>query len=145
MAAPSRSGSTIGDLAKRTGVKAQTIRYYETTGLLPAPRRTAGNQRRYDERAADTLRLIRHARDLGFETGHIRDLLALAEHPEWPCADATAIASHHLEQVERRIAILRSLRSELKRMIRQCPGERVADCRVMAALVEHAPSQGGRK
>jgi DNA-binding transcriptional MerR regulator len=132
---------TIGELSKHTGVKVQTIRYYETINLLPVPDRTEGNQRRYDMRAADTLRFIRHARDLGFEIDQIRGLLSLAAHPDQPCADADAIAHHHLEQVEQRIAILQSLRGELKRMVRQCSGGRVANCRVIESLADHARCQ----
>jgi len=142
-------GLTIGDLEKRTGVRIPTIRYYEMVGLLAAAERTAGNQRRYCERAVDTLRLIRHARDLGFDTAHIRDLLALAKHPERPCAKAATIARHNLEQVERRMMMLRSLRSELKRMIEQCSGGRVANCRVLEVLtdfqVRKRPSEAGRR
>jgi DNA-binding transcriptional MerR regulator len=138
MSVLSDPGLTIGDLAKRTGVKVQTIRYYETIDLLPAPDRTRGNQRRYDTHAVDTLRFIRHARDLGFEIGQIRGLLSLAAHPEQPCADADSIARHHLAQVEQRIAILRSLRGELKRMVRQCSGDRVASCRVIESVADHA-------
>ncbi len=131
-------GQTIGALAKRIGAKIQTIRYYETIGLSPAPVRTEGNQRRYDGHAADTLRFIRHARDLGFEIDQIRDLLSLAAHPERPCSDADAIARHRLEQVEQPIAILQSLRGELRRMVRQCSGGRVATCRVIESLADHA-------
>jgi len=128
---------TIGELSMRTGVKVQTIRYYEAIGLLPPPGRTEGNQRRYDDRAAVTLKFIRHARDLGFEIDQIRGLLSLAAHPERPCADADAIAKHHLEQVEQRIVILQSLRGELRRMVRQCSGGRVATCRVIEVLADH--------
>jgi DNA-binding transcriptional MerR regulator len=138
MPALSTFNLTIGDLAKRTGVKVQTIRYYESIDLLPSPDRTEGNQRRYDGRAADTLRFIRHARDLGFEIDQIRGLLSLAAHPEEPCTHADAIARHHLDQVEQRIAILQSLRGELRRMIRQCSGGRVATCRVIEVLADHA-------
>lgn len=137
MTVRSGSGLTIGELARRTGVKVPTIRYYETIDLLSDPDRTGGNQRRYDEHAADTLRFIRHARELGFEIEQIRNLLSLAAHPELKCTDADAIARHHLEQVEQRIAILQSLRGELKRMVRQCSGGRVANCRVIESLADH--------
>ena len=141
MAILSKLGLTIGELARRTGVKVQTIRYYETIDLLPLPDRTDSNQRRYDVRAADTLRFIRHARDLGFEIRQIRDLLSLAAHPEQPCADVDTIARHHLKQVEQRIIVLQSLRGELKRMVRQCSGGRVATCRVIESLADHAHCQ----
>ena len=136
---------TIGELADRTGVKVPTIRYYESIGVMPEPGRTGSNQRRYDDRAVNTLRFIRHGRDLGFDIQEIRDLLMLAAHPERPCDQADEIALHHLEQVEQRIAILQSLRGELKRMIKQCAGSRVATCRVIEVLADHAHCQTDHK
>lgn len=131
-------GMTIGALAKSTGVAVQTIRYYETINLLPAPDRTDGNQRRYTGYIADRLRFIRHARDLGFDIGQIRELLALAAHPDHPCHDADAIARQHLKQVDQRIDALQALRGELKRIVRQCSGGRVEDCRVIESLADHS-------
>jgi DNA-binding transcriptional MerR regulator len=132
---------TIGALAKSTGVAVQTIRYYETINLLPAPDRTDGNQRRYTRQTAERLRFIRHARDLGFDIRQIRELLALAAHPDHPCHDADAIARHHLKQVTQRITILQTLRGELKRMVRQCSGGRVANCRVIESVADHRHCQ----
>ena len=77
---------TIGDLATRSGTTVQTIRYYEEQTLLPLARRSSGNQRRYTKTHLDRLKFIRHARELGFSIEDIRKLLALAEHPEQPCA-----------------------------------------------------------
>ena len=142
----SRDGELmIGELAERTGVKVPTIRYYESIGVMPKPGRTGANQRRYGDRAVDTLRFIRHSRDLGFDIQEIRDLLTLAAHPERPCDRADAIARHHLEQVEQRIAIRQSLRGELKRMVKQCAGGRVATCRVIEVLADHAHCQAEHK
>mgnify|MGYP002621776545 CR=1 FL=1 len=62
----------IGDLARRTGTKVQTIRYYEDIGLLAKPARTEGGQRRYDAAALDRLAFIRHARELGFGLDAVR-------------------------------------------------------------------------
>jgi DNA-binding transcriptional MerR regulator len=61
----------IGDLAEATGTKVVTIRYYEKIGLLPAPRRTAGNYRAYDSEHLQRLRFIRRWRELGFTLDHI--------------------------------------------------------------------------
>ena len=57
---------SIGELSRRTNVKVPTIRYYEESGLLDAPERTEGNQRRYDAKGLERLSFIKHARDLGF-------------------------------------------------------------------------------
>jgi DNA-binding transcriptional MerR regulator len=124
----------IGRLAELTGVKIPTIRFYEQNDLVPGPSRTEGGQRRYDQGAVRRLHFIRHARDLGFSVEDIRQLLALSEHPAMSCDAAEAIAHHHLQQVEGKIARLRLIRSELKRMILACGGRSVAQCRILDAL-----------
>ncbi len=79
----------IGTLAKRTGTKVQTIRYYEQIGLLPEPGRTEGGQRRYGDEDLDRLAFIRHARQLGFTLEAIRELLDLSDNPSRSCAEWT--------------------------------------------------------
>jgi Cu(I)-responsive transcriptional regulator len=125
---------TIGELARRTGCKVQTIRYYEAVGLMPPPLRSGGNQRRYGRSAVDRLGFIRHGRELGFSLTAIRELLALADDPERACAEADRIARLRLAEVDGRIDRLEALRRELRRMIRQCRGERISDCRVIEVL-----------
>jgi DNA-binding transcriptional MerR regulator len=129
---------TIGSLAQQTGCKVQTIRYYEEIGLMPEPARTVGNQRRYDQRHADRLAFIRHSRDLGFPLDAIRELLSLADRPEQPCETADAVARAQLQNVERRIGRLQALKTELERMLEQCAGGRICDCRVIEVLSDHA-------
>lgn len=129
---------TIGRLARATGCKVQTIRYYEQIGLLPEPLRSQGNQRLYGQADIDRLAFIRHSRELGFSLQAIRDLLSLADTPEQSCEAADAIARAQLHEVERRIARLQALKLELGRMIEQCRGGRVSDCRVIEVLSDHA-------
>ena len=129
---------TIGNLAKRTGTKVQTIRYYEQIGLMPEPGRTEGGQRRYREAELDRLSFVRHARQLGFSLEAIRELLDLSDHPGTSCAEADAIARRQLRQVEQRLARLEALRSELTRMVHECSGGQTADCRVLEVLRDHA-------
>lgn len=128
---------TIGVLARRTGCKVQTIRYYEQIGLMPEPRRTGGAQRRYGARDAERLGFIRHARELGFGLESIRELLRLTDQPERSCEEADAIARAHLAEIESRIVRLQALKKEMKRMIAECTGGRVADCRVIEVLAAH--------
>jgi Cu(I)-responsive transcriptional regulator len=124
----------IGKLAKLTGVKIPTIRFYEQNDLVPPPCRTDGGQRRYDVEAVQRLHFIRHARDLGFSVEDIRQLLALSEQPAMSCEAAMEIALHHLRQVEGKIVRLKLIRSELKHMIEACSGGSAADCRILDAL-----------
>ena len=128
----------IGTLARRTGTKVQTIRYYEQIGLMPEPGRTAGGQRRYGEAELDRLAFIRHARQLGFTLEAIRELLDLSDHPEKSCQEADQIARRQLRQVELRMARLEALRTELERMVHECSGGNTADCRVLEVLRDHS-------
>lgn len=124
----------IGDLAKRTGTKVNTIRFYEDIGLMPEAARTSGGRRTYGEAEVRQLGFIRHARDLGFSTDEIRSLIALSAHPDQDCNEAGAIARRHLASVEERIVRLTALRDALSDAAQTCDGGRIADCRVMEAI-----------
>ena len=130
----------IGALAKRAATKVQTIRFYEDEGLMPAPARSDGGQRRYTTAHADRLAFIRHARELGFPLDAIRELLKLVDKPDQPCERVDRVASDVLADVEAKIARLESLRGELRRMVRQCRHGRVSDCRVIKVLADHTHS-----
>ena len=128
----------IGDLARRTGTKVETIRWYECDGIMPAPVRTAGGHRLYTQAHRDRLAFIRHARELGFPLEDVRELLRLADDPERPCAEADAIARSHLAAVRSRIARLQALEAELARMVAACSHGRVAECRVIEVLADQS-------
>jgi DNA-binding transcriptional MerR regulator len=128
----------IGDLARATGVKATTIRFYEAEGLLPPPGRSEGGHRVYARAHLDRLGFIRHARELGFPMDDIRELLRLADAaPDAPCAGADDIARRHLTSVRERLARLRSLEAELARMT-TCAHGTIAECRVIEVLADAA-------
>jgi Cu(I)-responsive transcriptional regulator len=124
----------IGELARRTGIKVPTIRYYESIGLLPLAPRSESNRRQYDTAAVERLRFIRHARELGFEVEAIRELLDLAGDPQRSCARVDALARSHLRAVTSRIDRLKALKSELEQMIEACAQGRVADCKIIDTL-----------
>jgi DNA-binding transcriptional MerR regulator len=132
----------IGEASHKTGVKVPTIRYYESIGLLPAPPRTEGNRRVYDEDDLRRLAFIRHARELGFEVEAIRTLLALQDDPDQSCAAADAVARARLVEVEQRIARLSALRAELKRMLERCASGRISDCKVIETLADPTHTHG---
>jgi Cu(I)-responsive transcriptional regulator len=125
----------IGDLAKATGTKAVTIRYYEQIGLLPAPARTEGNYRAYSQEHTRRLRFIRRCRDLGFPLDQIRGLLRLASQEDRACSEVDRITAQHLTEIEQKIADLKRLAEELRRLSACCHGNGIiADCRIIEAL-----------
>ena len=129
---------TIGKLGAAAGVKVPTIRYYELIGILPEGERSSGNQRLYGTGAMTRLAFIRHARELGFSLEAIRDLLSLSDKPDQSCAAADAIAQAQLADVKARIERLKALQGELERMVAQCAGGSIKDCRVIEVLGDHA-------
>jgi len=133
---------SIGDLARQTGVKVPTIRYYEDRGLLRALWRSAGNQRRYGQAELERLRFVRHARDLGFSLEAISSLIELQDHPDRGCETANRIASGQLDVVRRKIRRLRALEAELERITQGCTGAGVSrECYVLASLADHEMCQ----
>ena len=124
----------IGELAKATATKVETIRYYEQTGLLPAPARTQANYRSYGGDHLARLSFIRRARDLGFSIEQVRALLDLSDDRARDCATIDNIANEHLREVDRKIADLTALRRELSAVIASCDGGTVAECRIVEAL-----------
>lgn len=135
---------TIGELARGTATKVETIRYYERIGLLASPARTAGNYRAYGPAHLARLSFIRRARALGFPLDQIRALLDLADQRDRPCEAVDAIAKEHLAEVDRKIADLAALRRELDSMICQQHHGTVAECRIIEALspVAEASARG---
>lgn len=124
----------IGELARATGTKAETIRYYEREGILPAADRTDSNYRDYSGDHLATLAFVRRARELGFSMAQVRQLLALSDHEDKPCEDIDRLVEQQLGNVERKIADLSLLRDELKDMARSCKSERIGECRIVECL-----------
>lgn len=128
---------TIGALAKATSTTAETIRWYERKGILPAPVRTGtGRYRTYVHSHLERLAFVRRCRALGFTLDEVRDLLALADQSSRDCGEVNQIARNHLSSIESRIADLERLAAELRQICKRCEGGVIADCRIIKALNE---------
>ncbi|MBI5136063.1 MAG: helix-turn-helix domain-containing protein [Nitrospirae bacterium] len=127
---------SIGALAARTGVNAETIRYYERIGLLPRPRRTDGGHRLYDHGQRKRLVFIRRARELGFSVEEVRELLRLVDGGDHTCAEVKSVTVRHLADVRRKLADLGKLERTLGTISARCAGGLVPDCPILDALFE---------
>lgn len=65
---------TIGEVARRAGLRTSALRYYEEVGVLP-PAARLGGQRRYDETVLPRLAVVRLAQEVGFSVAEIRSLV----------------------------------------------------------------------
>jgi MerR family mercuric resistance operon transcriptional regulator len=125
---------SIGALAKRSGVLAETIRYYESEGLLPRPERSAAGYRLYGASDVERLSFIRQARELGFKVDSVRRLLSLADRKVDTCDEVRGLASSHLAEVRTKLADLRRMERVLSDLIRSCEGRTVPECLLLEAL-----------
>ena len=112
----------IGQLAKRTGTKVETIRYYERIGLLPKARRESGGRfRRYDADDIARLRFIRRGRQLGFTLDEVRGLLRLAASDGQDArVEARSLAVAHVADIRAKIADLQAMERVLTDAICEC-------------------------
>jgi DNA-binding transcriptional MerR regulator len=104
----------IGELAARTGCSVRNIRFYEQRGLLPAPQRTKGGYRVYDQDAVARLRFVRSAQALGLSLAEIAEVLRVRDHQGPPCSYVAELIETHISAVETRIKQLAALRDELR-------------------------------
>jgi MerR family copper efflux transcriptional regulator len=118
----------IGELASRSGLSTKTIRYYESIGLIPAPERLPSGYRDYEESALDALAFVRAAQAVGLSLGEIRGIVALRDEGQVPCGYVVELLRARSAELDRRIAELRALRGELRRLVEQAEHLDPAEC-----------------
>jgi DNA-binding transcriptional MerR regulator len=109
----------VGELAKLSGVKPDTIRFYERTGLLPKPARTASAYRVYDHAALELVRFIRKAQSLGFALAEIKRILRLRGRGRETCKCVIAIAEATLAETRSKLKDLQRFEEMLSRNLRR--------------------------
>ncbi len=124
----------IGEAAALSGLPAKTIRYYEEAGLVTPAARGGNGYRRYSEKDVHRLRFLQRARSLGFSIQECRQLLSLYEDKDRASADVKEIARQHLQDIERKIAELESLRGLLGELVAKCHGDDRPDCPILQDL-----------
>ncbi len=112
---------TIGWVAKEAGVNVQTVLYYERRGLLPAPSRSINGYRVFNDVSVQRIRFIKRAKELGFTLKQVIALLALQGEQDASCAEVSALAVSHLEDIESKIHDLKRMREALIPLVEACP------------------------
>ena len=144
----------IGELARRTGCKPDTVRYYEKEGLLAEPARTDGNYRLYDASHLARLTFIRNCRALEMNLDEIRALTALKDGAAGDCGEVNVLLDAHITRIAERIARLQALSDQLAALRQCCTGTTpVEQCGIMRELegrcagcerYERAEAKGGK-
>jgi MerR family mercuric resistance operon transcriptional regulator len=110
----------IGQLAQRTGLSADAIRFYEKAGLLPRPARSSGGYRLYGEHEIADLEFIQKAQQLGFSLNEIREFSSIQRRPDLACAHVRDLIAQKLTVVRGKIGQLRVLETSLADALKQC-------------------------
>lgn len=124
----------IGEASSASGVSERMIRHYEKIGLMPKPARRQSGYRDYDLRDVNTLRFIRRARDLGFPTDEISQLLALWHDRGRASAEVKALASARAAELKRKASQLDEMRRSLEHLAANCHGDSRPDCPILGEL-----------
>jgi Hg(II)-responsive transcriptional regulator len=129
----------IGEAAEQAGVHVQTLRYYERRGLLREPHRSGAGYRAYSGDEVRVVRFIKQAQELGFTLSDIEALLRLANGQPGSCTAVRRLAQAKIDDLDRRIAMLRSMRRSLDRLVKTCDRPRRGrECPLLDALDEAA-------
>jgi len=130
---------TRGKLATQTGCNIETIRYYETIGLIPAPARTTSGYRAYSHEHLRRLNFIQHARSLGFSSEQTRGLLDLTEaEGNKTRADVKSLTETHIDEISQKIKNLQKIKKRLQQISSFCDGseESASTCPILESLFD---------
>ena len=126
---------TIGQVAKKTDVGLETIRFYEREGLIESPPRRPSGYRAYPVETVARVRFIRTAKDLGFSLKEIGELLSLRVDPVGSCAEIRTIAESKITDIDERVRALQRIRRSLHKLVTACEArEPTSECPILESL-----------
>lgn len=134
-----------GEMARLAGVSPDTLRHYERKGLLPAPRRSQNGYREYHYSLLDRVRMIRRALSVGFTIDELATVFRERDRGGAPCRRVRSLAAEKLVEVEARLAEIKTLRDDLRfmlrdwdnRLARSGPDERAGLLELLASRDSH--------
>lgn len=126
----------ISEAAKQSGLPAKTIRYYEEIGIVK-PDRAQNRYRSYSDNDIHQLAFVQRARSLGFSIEECKLLLSLCSDDQRASADVKQLALNKIDQIERKIKELKSLKNTLTTLAKHCHGDNKPDCPIIDDLANH--------
>jgi MerR family transcriptional regulator, copper efflux regulator len=140
---------TSGELAKRSGVNVETLRFYEREGFLPAPERTPSGYRMYPDSEVQRIQFIKKSQELGFTLREIKELLSLRLDFSHSAGEVKQIAEHKIALIDEKISTLQAMRHTLLSLLQTCPGHEgtIDACPIIQCLESisepHSTLKGG--
>ena len=124
----------IGQASEQSGISPKMIRYYEQTGLLDTAKRSNSGYRIYSNQDIKNLCFLRQARDLGFSSKQMKELLDLWKNTDRKSADVKKLTLTHIETLNQKIAQLQDMVNLLQISADHCSGDQNADCAILEDL-----------
>lgn len=116
------SSLRIGEVAARSGVSVDTVRFYERRKLLPPAPRTEGGFRLFPPEVVEQVRFIKQAQELGFSLDELSELLT-TKGGAAECRQMRDLLMTKLNDLDKRIETMRSFRRKLTRHLAACESE----------------------
>jgi MerR family mercuric resistance operon transcriptional regulator len=127
---------TIGELARRAGVKISTLRFYERQGLLAPARRTHGGYREFDEYDVARVRYLKRGQQLGFTLAELGAMSSLSDGRVVLTGEVADLGRRKLVDIQERIDDLVRVQSALSELLAAQCIEPDTECPIIAALAE---------
>ncbi|HVF53613.1 MAG TPA: heavy metal-responsive transcriptional regulator [Actinomycetota bacterium] len=121
-------GLKVSEVARRAGVSADAIRFYEKEGLLPAPPRSASGYRAFDETTPQRVRFIKNAQEMGLKLAEIGELLEIQDRGACPCGHTRTLVVRRIAEIDAEMKRLAHLKAELEKLAElDCPATTDSD------------------
>ncbi len=128
---------TIGQLAKRTGVGVETIRFYHRQKLIEVPSTKLSKIRYYENSSVEKIEFIRRAQSVGFSLSEIKEILKLKLSPSSECGPIKMRTKKKIAEVELKIMELNAILAALKKFESKCNGHELTEkCSILDGLKE---------
>lgn len=127
----------IGEVAKKSHVGVETVRFYEREGLIALPKRNVSGYRQYSESVIRQIQFIQHAKTLGFSLKEIGELIKLKSTRDARCKSIKATAKAKITDIQEKIDALERMKAALQPLVAQCKSsDPISDCPILNSLDE---------
>jgi len=132
----------IGQVAKKSNVGVETVRFYESEGLIELPERNVSGYRQFSESVIKQIQFIQHAKTLGFSLKEVGELIKLKSTPNARCNIIKATASAKIAGIQEKIDALERMKMALQPLVAQCKSsDPISDCPILNALDEDTANE----
>jgi MerR family copper efflux transcriptional regulator len=127
----------IGEVARKSQVGVETVRFYEREGLIALPGRRVSGYRQYSESVVRQINFIKQAQTLGFSLKEIGEMIKLKNTQNTRCTSIKSTAKARIAEIQQKIDALERMKTALQPLVDRCKAsDLISDCPILNALDE---------